>query len=241
MWIARTGIVASSSGSIPLSTGLHAVFKAESNANDSLGAYNGTAQGGLTYSTGKENNAFVFNGTNSYVYLPNDSMRFTDSFSISCWTYTTVNQSSFKSLISDYYYSSTDYGYSFYIDSANKVGLFFVGAGGVGNGIVSTATLSNNTWNHLVITWDKANTTWKAYINGGFDSSLTTAMASTITYAPGSNRTNIGTSNSSPTSGIGAGVFNGKIDEMYLWNRTLTASEVTTLYNSGTGKFYPTF
>ena len=240
MWIARTGIVASSGGA-SLLTNLHAVFKAESNANDSFGTNNGTAQGGLTYSTGKENNAFVFNGTNSYVYLPSNSMRFTDSFSMSCWTYTTVNQAGYRALISDYYYSGTDYGYSITIDSGNKFNLFFVGAGGVANGIVSTATLSNNTWNHLVMTWDKANTTWKAYINGVFDSSLTAAMASTIIYASGSDRTNIGTSNSSPTSGIGAGIFNGKIDEMYLWNRTLTASEVTTLYNSGTGKFYPTF
>ena len=35
--------------------------------------------------------------------------------------------------------------------------------------------------------------------------------------------------------------LNGKIDELYLWNKELTSTEVTTLYNSGTGKFYPTF
>ena len=32
-----------------------------------------------------------------------------------------------------------------------------------------------------------------------------------------------------------------KIDEVNIWNRELTALEVTDLYNSGTGKFYPTF
>jgi len=166
---------------------------------------------------------------------------FTDSFSMSFWTYTTVNQSGYRALISDYYYSSIDYGYAFSIDSGNKVSIFLVGAGGVPYGITSVATLSNNQWNNIIVVWDKANTNVKLYVNGILDTSLTTALASTITYAVGSNRTNIGTSNSSPTSGIGAGVFNGKIDEMYLWNRTLKASEVTTLHNSGTGKFYPTF
>ena len=30
-----------------------------------------------------------------------------------------------------------------------------------------------------------------------------------------------------------------KIDELNIWNKELTATEVTELYNSGTGKFYP--
>jgi hypothetical protein len=34
--------------------------------------------------------------------------------------------------------------------------------------------------------------------------------------------------------------FNGsKVDELNIWNKELTATEVTELYNAGTGKFYP--
>ena len=33
--------------------------------------------------------------------------------------------------------------------------------------------------------------------------------------------------------------FNGNIDEVNLWNKELTATDVTELYNAGTGKFYP--
>jgi len=33
----------------------------------------------------------------------------------------------------------------------------------------------------------------------------------------------------------------GKTDEFYIWNRALTGSEITDLYNSTNGKFYPTF
>ena len=33
--------------------------------------------------------------------------------------------------------------------------------------------------------------------------------------------------------------YNGMIDEVGIWNRILTATEVTELYNSGSGKQYP--
>jgi hypothetical protein len=224
--------------SASLKTSLYAVYNGESNASDSIGSNNGTVVGGLTYASGKIGTAFSFNGTNSYIQLPQYSMRFTNSFSISCWTYTTANQTGYKALIGDYYYSGGDYGYTISISSANKVSVFVVGAGGTPYGITSVVTLSNNQWNNIAVVWDKASTNLKLYVNGTLDTSLTTALASTITYAAGSNRTNIGTSNSSPASGIGAGVFNGLIDAMTVWNRILTQSDITELYNSGNGAQY---
>ena len=68
-----------------LTTSLYAVYKAESNANDSLGTYNGSAIGGVTYTTGKSGNAFTLNGTTSNVQLPDNSLNFTGDFSISIW------------------------------------------------------------------------------------------------------------------------------------------------------------
>jgi hypothetical protein len=56
---------------------LYAAYNADNNTNDALNTYNGTAIGGLTYSTGKINQAFQFNGTNSLVSLPTNSMKFT--------------------------------------------------------------------------------------------------------------------------------------------------------------------
>jgi hypothetical protein len=45
--------------------------------SDALNTYNGTAQGGLTYGVGKVGTAFQFNGSNSVVSLPTNSMNFT--------------------------------------------------------------------------------------------------------------------------------------------------------------------
>ena len=52
-----------------LPSGAVSWFKAENNANDSIGGGNGTLQGGTTYGAGKVGQAFVFNG-NSYVTAP---------------------------------------------------------------------------------------------------------------------------------------------------------------------------
>jgi hypothetical protein len=218
-----------------LLTSLYAAYKAESNANDSLATYNGTAIGGLTYSAGKSGNAFTFNGSNSYIHLPENSIRFTNSFSVSFWLKTTVNQTGGGGLISDYYWGSEDWGYIIRLRTDNKISVFWR-KDSTFNSVVSSSALSLNQWNYISVVWDKVNTNWKIYINGVLDNQLTSVNASNITYAVGSNRTNIGSINS-----YGPDCLNGSMDEIYVYNKTLTSTDVTALYNAGTGKFYPTF
>lgn len=235
MILANHGIISSSGGFIPsnLNNDLIALYKAESNANDSLSTYNGTALGGLTYGVGKVGTAFQFNGTNSYILLPTGSMRFTNSFSVSMWTYATANQTGNKGLFSDYYWPG-DLGYIIYMNTSNKVATYFLGNGNTLNGFTSNSSLANNQWNHIVVLWDKPNTQWKIYINGVLDYTYTNANASSLNYGEyGNQRTNIGAINSSP-SGV-ADVFNGKIDEFGVWNRVLTTTEITELQT----KYYP--
>ena len=221
-------------GSSSLKTSLVAAYNGESNANDSFGTNNGTAQGGLTYGTGKIGNAFTFNGSNSYVSLPENSIRFTNSFSTSFWLKTTVNQTGGGGLISDYYWGSEDWGYIIRLRTDNKISVFWR-KDSTFNSVVSSSALSLNQWNHVSVVWDKVNTNWKIYINGVLDNQLTSVNASNITYAVGSNRTNIGSINS-----YGPDCLNGSMDSINFWNKTLTQSEITELYNSGNGAQYIT-
>jgi hypothetical protein len=234
MILANHGIVSSSTLQTTLLTDLYAVYKAESNANDSLGAYNGTAQGGLTYSTGKSGNAFTFNGVNSYIQLPNNSMRFTNSFSVSFWLKTTSNQVTARGLFSDYYYGSQSWGYFVDINTSNYIRVYWYN--NIDNVFTSSSPIALNQWNNIIVVWDKLTTNWKLYVNGTLSNQLTSVNADNITYAVGSDRTNIGTYNSSGTD-----CLNGSMDEIYVYNKVLSSTDVTALYNSGTGKFYPTF
>ena len=102
-------------GSSSLNTSLFAAYNGESNANDSFGSNNGTPRGGLTYTTGKIGDAFQFNGTTSYVELPNTSnqFNFTGDFSVSTWI-NTPNYTSHRMIFSNLSQGGT-YGYGIMI------------------------------------------------------------------------------------------------------------------------------
>lgn len=218
----------------PLNTSLYAVYKAESNANDSLSAYNGTAQGGLTYSAGKSGNAFTFNGTNAYVSLPNNSLNsLTGDFSINLWV-NVANTNTFQTLLSAFEYNGTNYyGFTLFNYGYTRFDIY--------NGTTSFITLQEpsanpySTWYMITIT-RKASTSTKIYYNGTLKASntnTTNPVYNLPTY------TNIGVRNSSG-AGIQYYAGNGtEIDELNIWNKELTSTEVTDLYNTGTGKFYP--
>jgi hypothetical protein len=220
-----------------LTTNLYAVYKAESNANDSLATYNGTAVGGLTYSAGKSGNAFTLNGTTGYVSLPDNSFNFTGDFSISIWINPT-SVSGFSGLLGNQIgvTVSSFYGYFCYFNAGY---IYFDIYNGVsGNPTArwrTTSTISTSTWTHLTIV-KKPNQAIKYYINGTLDTAVLTfgGNGGAVVYHTtnlatfGANRYGLGTD----------GFYNGKMDEVNVWNKELTSTEVTELYNSGNGKFY---
>ena len=215
-----------------LGTGLYAVYKAESNANDSLGTYNGTAVGGLTYTAGKSGDAFNFNGTTSYVNLPTSSLQLT-IFSINFWLYNPGNTS--KTIAANFGNDGQNKGW--YLDLTNGPTIRFV-AFNNGTNIISLNATGNsgylNRWSMATLTIN--GTSVKMYLDGSLVNSGT--MSNTINYTTttypliGGYRVNNGA-----VSGILAN--NTRLDELNVWGKELTSTEVTELYNTGTGKFYP--
>ena len=221
---------ADATGSSSLKTSLVAAYNGESNANDSFGSNNGTAVGGLTYTTGKIGNAFNLNGTNAYVSLSNDILNFTGDFSYSFWVYpnNTTNQ---QMLICNWKPGST-YGYGYYAYMVNN-NLYFEIAQGNDISVYYVPLSWSSTWYNISITRKSSNNT-KIYINGTLINGTYTRGNPTQNpvYQTGQIN-NIGTYNN------GAGVFfNGKIDALNIWQKELTSAEVTELYNSGNGAQY---
>jgi len=254
MILANYGIISSSGGLPPstLLTDLYAVYKAESNANDSLATYNGTSVGGLTYTAGKSGNAFTFNGTNAAIRLPANSMSFTNDFSISVWVNIPPGYAG-GDLIAVLYningpsWFNNPKGFNLDI-SGNTVNFpMFNGTSTINSltwvdGTGSTIK-ANSGWIHIVAVRKKS-TSSKIYVNGVLKASNTNvndAVYSSTYQTP--NIGNIYMLNSSGTVvNNDTWAYNGtKIDELNVWTKELTATEVTDLYNSGTGKFYPTF
>jgi hypothetical protein len=94
------------------------------------------------------------------------------------------------------------------------------------NGILP-ATIAQNTWHFICIRRDGS--TVSSTFNG------TAGTPFTLTKTPRASRANLHVGIRYGTSGAGADYFNGYVDELAMWSRALTGSEVSRLYNGGLG------
>ena len=215
-----------------LGTGLYAVYKAESNANDSLGNYNGTPEGGLTYTAGKSGNAFTFNGTDADIDLIS-GFQFTGNFSVNFWSYV-VNTGQLQALVGNYNRTGTTRS-GFMVANFGTTNVY-IGTNVSGSPIVlsETSTITYSSWFMTTVTRESGTAT-KIYRDGVLQNSNTDV--NNPAYS-GSNRPYLGvyTADGAKTNFAGSGT---KIDEVGVWNKVLTATEVTELYNAAAGKFYP--
>lgn len=236
MWIARTGVLAISNTISTLNTNLVAVHKAESNTNDSLGAYNGTAVGGLTYTSGISGNAFNLNGTNAYIELGDVMDIGTSSWSYSAWFNASTTTGS-NSLLSKTYIGFGEGRFRFSITNDKVVFAFTINA--TTNIIIETInTISANTWYNVVFVLDRSNYL-RIYLNGVLQSvTVTSGTNNMIPYISVNYNNNkpfrIGTGTAADNVSI-SNPFSGSIDEVSIWNRVLTQTEITELQT----KFYP--
>jgi hypothetical protein len=223
-----------------LSTSLYAVYKAESNANDSKGTNHGTAQGGLTYTTGKSGNAFTGNFSNAWVNLPDNMWKPTGDFSISQWIYV-ANKFDYAGGVFQSFNMKgtpiTQWGINSLVYFNNYQ--FTISYGSSSTQYDTTAPINSyaNQWINVTVT-RKASTNVKIYINGAL---VTTQNWTQNPVYDTNTYTRLGV-RYSDKNGSEYPMYNGmKIDEVLLYDRELTSAEVSELYNTGTGKFYPTF
>lgn len=212
----------------PLWNSLVAYYTGDNTPNDSKGTYNGTLVNGATYSTGKIGSAFSLDGINDYVNIPTFGASFSSpssAHSYSAWVNTIGN--GYNILIQN---GNTGMGTMMGFQNS-RLNMWYRG----GNvSVQSTATISNNVWVHIASTYDGSGTI-KLYINGALDSTFT---GKTWIDGGGACATNIGSYQRFNVGLDPTLFFNGKIDEVGVWNRALTEAEVTELYNGGAGKQY---
>lgn len=87
-------------------------------------------------------------------------------------------------------------------------------------------------FNHYCVVCNGIGGSIKIYINGEDDTARADTLTSYLRQLDSTIR--IGNTN----TGLGVS-FNGTIDELSIYRRALSIDEITELYNSGTGKFYP--
>jgi hypothetical protein len=215
------------------SNGLVAYYKLDGNALDETGKNNGTfvkANGiqNITSIEGKLGGAYEFNRSvsGSFINLPNFNITTTE-MTISAWirTNSIVNQ---EQRFLDTYGTSGDRGYLFYINSGGTLRIIFFNASNDAVTLATTIYPNQSEWYHVVGTHKAGESI--IYINNivrDSETSLTGQMKSTI------NSPRIGATVSTVAP-------NGTIDEVMIFNRSLSANEINTLYNQSQPRYSTT-
>jgi len=172
-----------------------------------------------TWATGKVGSAGQFDGVDDNASVAdNVSLQLTSAVSVEAWVRTGTVLSVTQPVVDKI--TGTFTGYNLSLRPTNYI-WFSVGDGAAFNSAVSNATISQNTWYHLVGTWSTADNTVRLYVNGVLQ---TTTAVSTACVTNTSNLL-MGKYSTSFLTGL--------IDEAKVYNRVLGAEEVRYHYNKG--------
>ncbi len=188
----------------------------------------GNASSGLTQ--GRFGNALVFDDVNDGVNVGNaSSLSIPGAMTIGAWIKTSATGGSIivKSVSIGIYLAYELIVEDFPSTYAGKLRFFrfcSCGEGGFGS-VISSSRVDDGNWHHVVVVDALINR--YVYIDGVLDN--TTGSSN----SPVTNIGNVGIGG----SGYQENNFGGTIDEVMVWNRSLTADEITQLNKTNSGNF----
>ena len=225
-------------GNTSLSSGLVSYWKLDdasgTSAADSVGSHTGTWSGtlGSQWTTGKINGGGNFNGFNNFINLgASNAWSFTSAMTLAAWIKTT-NTHEQRVIVFQRTAGSTAFGLDIGDDASGsdvndgKAGGRYRTTGSGAGLAKSNVVVSDGNWHFLVMIINA--TTGTFYIDGVSAASVSD-VSDAGTFSLTTDLATIG----SFTSGLF--FLSGSIDEVGIWNRALSASEVATLYNAGNG------
>ncbi|MFH1642807.1 MAG: LamG-like jellyroll fold domain-containing protein, partial [Nanoarchaeota archaeon] len=222
-------------------TNLSNVYDYSGNGNNGTFIFNNGSSGGNA--SGKFNRGWYFDGDGDYIEI-NDSrgLSFTDGsnndkpFSLSAWVYRLGIGND------DVFFSKDDFGgdgnydreWQFRMINDGRIGLALYNNTGTNRIQIENSNgdslVTANAWHHVATTYDgsEADSGLKIYVDGN---QISTTTDNSGVYQ--------GMNDTGKSVLVGAGCvnsvcyFNGTIDEVAIWNRTLSAAEILNIYKRG--------
>jgi len=195
---------------------------------------NGTLTNGPTRTIGKVGQGISFDGVNDEITTTTNQGNGSSVkvFTISAW-FKTSTASGKKIIGLENNQTGTDsnsYDRQLYVGTDGKV--YFYVYDGSGKLAVSSSTFIDNNWHHAVGVSSGDGGSIKLYVDGVLQQ--TTAVG-TIYALYGTSYWRIGGYKSPAVMGVN-GYFPGSLDDVRIYDRALTQSEITQLYNAGGAK-----
>ena len=212
-------------------------YKFGSGVTDSVGGVNGTVTGTTAFGTvAGEIPSFDFNGS-SYITLDDEPFDFerTDAFSVSFWI-KVVGTSGLYYVLAKQNSGAGQNGWAllYHSTGVNGVLRMELSDAATGGGVHQLGTTAgtitdNSTWKYYTMTYDGSSnlTGMKLYVDGalqvtGSDNAIANSILLDTDLVIGA-------------SSNGALDFEGELGDLQIWDRVLTADEVSVLYASGNG------
>lgn len=195
-----------------VTTGLTNYWNFDSNAVDSVSGNNGTVTG-ATLTSGIINGAYSFNGTSNYITLASTiNLNSNANWTVILWAKTIDDNGTFLSN------SSGGPVYSRFGIAGGKIEYYHYNGGW----LTKTGNITVNTDNWVMLTWiNRSNATMDMYVNGVLDYGN---FSSTLSSAGAVNQFGKDWSSN---------YFAGLMDDVRIYNRCLTPSEIKLLYSKG--------
>jgi hypothetical protein len=199
--------------------GLISWWPGDGNANDIIGSNNGTLVGDVTFSAGEVGQAFSFDGIDDIVLaratgFPTGTAPRTVSF----WS----KISSLNDHGTGFAYGTEDIGKGFYLFPSHyrSGGQLAFSGHGADYDVLASTDLRDGLYHHVAVTYDGA---------------IITIYADGVGVASGSLNLDTGISGGASIGGraYGGEFLTGEVDEVAVWNRVLSASEIQAMFSAG--------
>ena len=225
-------VAAAQSACVLPPSGLIAWWQGEGNGSDSAGTNNAYALPNITFTEGIVGRAFAIDPQN-YPLGAYTGVRIADQ---PCYVLT-------NSLSIEGWVRPRGVGYVIFYRGDNRSGLDPYGMGMGGNNVVGfwitdaignnagvSAPLVYNQWWHVAGTLDGASGKLSLYTNGALAAQITTAIRPFGSLIP---QCSPGIGIGNVNDGFNNFPFHGDIDELSLYNRALSATEIEAIYQAG--------
>jgi hypothetical protein len=215
-------------------------WRGENDVSDYFNLNNGTFAA-ATYASGKVGQAFSFDGTTSYVSVPDNANLYPQagSFTVAAWI-NTSQMTGFQQVIAHYECSNNC------PQGANSVYDLFLNGDklegqirdttGADQEVIGTRNVADGQFHHVALERDVVNSQMRLYVDGTVEASAALIPTGVITNDDfDADPVTIGAIIQNNFTGCGCPIqfFNGRIDEIQYYGRALTTNEIAGIYNAG--------